>query len=135
MRTFVAILCLATVIACPYECAIRRVAAAYAPGEAIDACCEGCCSEHEDANSSQDESPQAPLPQEDGVHCFCEGALFCSASEADLDLEVQVVFVPWAESALAPKLVSRTLVHETLVPNLAILDSKSMRIALRSLQL
>lgn len=134
MRNFIVLSCFFSVLACPYQCAIRQVAGAIAKSEASVVCCEGCCTQ-KNANSSQDESPQPPLPEEDGLSCFCDGTVFCNADQADLSLDTQVIFVPWTDSALTPELLSRTRVQESSASTLETLDSKSMRISLRSLQL
>lgn len=130
MRNVVLLLCVFSVLACPHECAIRQVAAACAhSGD----CCQGCYSEHE--NSSQDESPQAPRPVEDGLSCFCDGAVFASGCEADLDLDAPAIYVPWSDSDPTCELMGRVGVHQSFAPTATTLDSKTMRIALRSLQL
>jgi hypothetical protein len=134
MRTLVLFLCLFSVIACPYECAIRQVSSVCTQNEAIDECSEGCCAKH-GGRSSEGESPTPRLPEEDGLNCFCDGVVFCNGCEADVDLDAQVVFLPWTNSALTPELAGCVGVNESFAPPLATLDSKSMRIALRSLQL
>jgi hypothetical protein len=134
MRSLVAILCLLAVIACPYECAVKRVAAQWAHAVPQAGCCEGCCTRQDD-NSSEKDSPQPAAPEDDGIWCVCEGVIFDSSARTLLDDIAQVGLLPLSDPHLVTTPEADFGTAQVTEPPFAVLDSKSMRISLRSLQL
>lgn len=82
MHAFSVLLLIASILACPYQCAVKLVDAA-APA-VQKTCCNHCQSQRDHAcppGSDQDR----PASDDDGVTCFCEGAMFDVASRYTLD--------------------------------------------------
>ncbi len=109
MHAFSVLLLIASILACPYQCAVKLVDSA-APA-VQKACCDHCESQRNNAcppGSDQDR----PASDDDGVTCFCEGAIFDVASRYTLDdaitstgelLSVQAMV---AELSIHPRLQS-----------------------------
>ncbi len=102
MRTFLIYLMLATLLICPYECAVR-LAAAQTPGnDANSACCERCRVRQADESRAPDHE-RLPAPSEDGRCCLCEGAVFDAAARSPLELSLQsVLWFEVSDSAQTP---------------------------------
>lgn len=135
MRFFVAILCLFAVAACPYECAVKRVIASCSQEPVRMECCDGCCSEPP-SDPNEHGAPSPPAPEEDGIWCVCEGVIYDSSARTLVDDVTLTSFLPPADPVLAAVEIKRpNRVERASESSPDILDSKSLRIGLRSLQL
>jgi len=84
MRLVLVILGIASALACPYECALKRAAADTLTGDQTIRCCEQCESRGGDT-PADDHVPGAPAPDEDGRWCLCEGAVFGFDARSTMD--------------------------------------------------
>jgi hypothetical protein len=81
-QRLVVLLAIATVIACPHQCAARGLAAQvfdYPPSAC--ACCDGC---DRDDHSSH----PAPASEDDCQSCFCDGTTIIQAVDYDPDFSI-----------------------------------------------
>jgi hypothetical protein len=79
MHPLVVSLLIACILACPYECAAKALAAQLSPAtEKI--CCEACLARN--SSTSNQNSDRSNLPaSEDGVSCLCEGVILNVTSQ------------------------------------------------------
>ena len=79
MRSPLVFVAVATVLLCPYSCAVRAAASrATADTESGKACCERCRCERA---PKHDEAPSRESREEDAP-CFCGGAVFDASARA-----------------------------------------------------
>ncbi len=133
MRNLFILLCLFSVVACPYECAVKQFALRVSAIEVREACSEGCCSNRKHGHNDE-EAPATPTPQKDGLCCVCEGVALASSSSVDLDDLADSVDVAWLSFEFEPvSVVSISSKQDDCALPLLSRDSQSLRIALRSL--
>lgn len=83
MRYVVVALAIVGVLLCPYDCAVRGASCAEpASKEAKRACCAKC---RATAKTSKPQSPGQEDPRQDGHSCLCEGAVFATTGQQELD--------------------------------------------------
>ena len=82
MHAIAVLLLIASILACPYQCTVKLVDAE-APA-VQKTCCEHCQSQRSNACPPGSEQDR-PASDDDGVTCFCEGAMFDVASRYALD--------------------------------------------------
>lgn len=130
MRSLLVFVAIATVLLCPYTCAVE-VAASRAPANKVTgkACCERCRCERE---SKHDGSPSRESSDED-QSCFCGGAVFDASARTQVDtllFSSQVaISVDSATSLESPS--PEQIAIEAAVPP-PILGGRLLRIALDS---
>ncbi len=76
MHSVVVSLLIVGILTCPYECAVKMVAAQESSG-VKNSCCDQCRGRQ--AGRTQDGKPERdnpPVSDDDGVSCLCEGAVF-----------------------------------------------------------
>lgn len=78
MRTIFVYFAIASLLLCPYNCAVKRAAAQAIHSKVPQACCEGCLARPRSMPQApaDQQLPNEPGPAEDGRSCFCEGAAF-----------------------------------------------------------
>jgi len=134
MRNFVVLLSIASVLACPYECAAKLAAAQTIGSDQRPACCDRCQA-HETTVPVKDQTPAPLAPNEDGRWCLCEGAVFDAGSRSVVDDAEQVSLWTWVVSPV------EMLENDTPMPSFECvyspppLSGRFTRIAIRSLLL
>src|SRR5581483_746904 len=102
MRTFSIYLMIATLLICPYECAVRLAAAQTTGNDANSACCERCHVRQADESRAPNHE-RLPAPSEDGRCCLCEGAVFDVAARSPLELSLQAfLWIEVSDAAQTP---------------------------------
>ncbi len=136
MRTFIVYLAIVALLACPYDCAVKYAAAQSVRSEQPIACCNQCQAHESSAGSPAGQTKHPPKPSDDGKSCLCEGAVFDAAVRSDVEIELQCSLLLWcAEIVVTPSLVSFSPDLEIAGPPIDEVGGRSMRIAMRSLQL
>ena len=97
MRSFLAILTIVALLACPLDCAAKYAIARVAGGETQAACCDHCQESHPCDTS---ESPAAPqqTPDQDGRCCVCEGAIFVATDPTLIDGTFETATWTWLDT-------------------------------------
>ena len=117
MRSFIVYLAIATLLWCPYNCALKAAAAQSFASCDRTACCDKCRARElakvvaaraitaktitakvtapADSHETSD-SPASPnRPSKDGKNCVCEGAVFDAAARFAVDAEQKISLLPW----------------------------------------
>ena len=117
MRSFIVYLAIATLLWCPYNCALKAAAAQSFASRDRTACCDRCRARElakvvtaraitaraitakdtvpADSRGTSDR-PSAPnRPSKDGKHCVCEGAVFDAAARYAVDADLDISLLPW----------------------------------------
>lgn len=134
MRNLVVLLSIAAIVLCPYQCAVKWAAAQANRGEAKPACCEECKTHQQTAAEfSEQQTPLAPAPDQEGRACLCAGAVFDAGARSlpDFDAEVLYTTLSLRPGAAHQMALSATAFDHTLLPPPR--DGRLTRIALRSL--
>ena len=91
MRSFVILFTILSLLACPYDCAVK-VSAMHLMGVKQPACCDNCQANKE-SDSTDHQAPETPTPDKDGHSCLCEGAVFIAADQWQFDDAMSVAIV------------------------------------------
>jgi hypothetical protein len=136
VRTFIVYLSIVAILVCPYDCAVKYAAAQSVGGENQIACCERCAAHRATEHSPAGSNEHQPKPADDGKSCLCEGAVFDGMTRSDVEIVLQFSLSPCvADTAAAPSLVSFSAGLESGGTPIDDEGGRSMRIAMRSLQL
>lgn len=134
MQTVVVFLSIASVLACPYDCAVKVAAAQAMRSDHKPACCKRCRTS-ETTEPTNNPTPESPAPVEDGRWCLCEGAVLCATARFSVDDSLQVSLWTWVSGT------AETLDIATHLPSIdraelpPPLDGRLTRIAMHSLLL
>ena len=134
MRNIVVLLAIVSVLACPYECAVKLAAAQVMGGDKVAACCDKCRT-RETTAPVNDHTPSPPAPDEDGRWCLCEGVVFDPGARSLIDDSVEASLGTWAIGS------AKLLNANAPTPNVDCaalpppLDGRLTRISIRSLLL
>ncbi|MFN0018619.1 MAG: hypothetical protein ACKVP0_10190 [Pirellulaceae bacterium] len=133
MRTIVVFLSIASLLACPYECAVKQAAAqACGTGHQPD-CCDQC--QARETTEPSDSQAPPPAPNEDGRWCLCDGVVFDVAARPVVDHSFDVSLWTWV---CGPAEVLDFAVPMPSVDSASLpppLDGRLTRIAIHSLLL
>lgn len=134
MRTLVVLLSIASVLACPYACAVKLAAAQAIGNDQRSVCCKQCQA-RETTAPIQDQAPTSPAPDEDGCWCLCEGAVFDAGSRLLVDDSVQASLWTWVTGPVKAPDVDAPTPGSDFAVSPPPVSGRLMRIAIRSLLL
>lgn len=80
MHAVLVSLLIACILACPYECAAKALAAQSSP-TVKKACCDTCSARNASTSNPNSDRDKLPARNDDGVSCLCEGVVFNVTSQ------------------------------------------------------
>lgn len=97
MRSFLAIIAVIALLACPMDCAAKYAIARTAGEDTIAACCDHCRENH---TSDTSENPAAPeqKPEQDGRCCVCKGAIFVATDLTQINGQFESDTCTWIDA-------------------------------------
>jgi hypothetical protein len=84
MRRLIIAITSASVLACPYQCAVSVAAARALGSDQQPACCDDCRAD-KPRGPMRDQAPPPRAPLDDGRWCLCEGVVFDAGPRSPVD--------------------------------------------------